>query len=94
MRVNGADIYHEIRGAGPSVLLIAPAGGDGGVFDRMADLLAEEFTVVTYDRRGNSRSPRPVGWEKTTIEEQADDAAWLLNATRLAPAAVFGTSLS
>ncbi len=94
VRVNGAEIYHEIRGAGPSVLLIAPAGGDGGVFDSIADLLADEFTVVTYDRRGNSRSPRPAGWEKTTMEEQADDAAWLIRTTKVAPAAVFGTSSS
>lgn len=94
VQVNGADIYYEIRGAGPTLLLIAPGGGDGGVFDRVADDLADEFTVVTYDRRGNSRSPRPRGWSRTTVEEQADDAAGLLQTMGLAPAAVFGTSLS
>ena len=31
VQVNGADIYHEIRAAGPTLLLIAPGGGDGGV---------------------------------------------------------------
>ena len=30
LRVNGADIYHEIRGSGPSVLLIHGGGTDGG----------------------------------------------------------------
>lgn len=92
MDVNGAELYHELRGAGPPLLLIMGASGDGGVFDRFADLLAEEFTVVTYDRRGNGRSPRPAGWETTSPEEQADDAAALLDALGLAPAAVFGTS--
>ncbi len=92
MDVNGAALYHELRGAGPPLLLIMGASGDGGVFDRFADLLAEEFTVVTYDRRGNGRSPRPAGWETTSPEEQADDAAALLDALGLAPAAVFGTS--
>jgi pimeloyl-ACP methyl ester carboxylesterase len=90
--VNGIELYHELRGAGPPLLLIMGASGDGGVFDRFADLLAEEFTVVTYDRRGNGRSPRPVGWETTSPEEQADDAAALLDALGFAPAAVFGTS--
>jgi pimeloyl-ACP methyl ester carboxylesterase len=74
------------------VLLIMGATGDGGHFDRLADLLADEFTVCTYDRRGNGRSPAPAGWTTTSPEEQADDAAALLNALGIGPAAVFGTS--
>ena len=90
--VNGTELYYELRGAGPPLLLIMGATGDGGVFDRFADLLADEFTTVTYDRRGNGRSPRPAGWDTTSPEEQADDAVALLDALGLAPAAVFGTS--
>ena len=70
------------------------ATGDGGHFERLAELLADEFTVVTYDRRGNGRSPRPPGWSATSAEEQANDAAGLLEALGFAPAAVFGTSLA
>src|SRR4051794_32796984 len=51
--VNGTELYHEVRGTGPPVLLIMGATGDGGYFDKLADLLADEFTVITYDRRGN-----------------------------------------
>lgn len=94
VRANGTDLYCEVRGGGPPVLLISGATGDAGHFTEVANLLADEFTVVTYDRRGNSRSPRPAGWATTSIEEQADDAAGLLGALQLAPAAVFGTSLS
>lgn len=90
--VNGAEIYHEARGSGPSVLFIPGATGDAGHFEQFAEWLADEFTVVTYDRRGNSRSPRPAGWTSTSMEEQADDAAGLIEALGLAPAAVFGTS--
>jgi pimeloyl-ACP methyl ester carboxylesterase len=90
--VNGTEIHHEIRGTGPPVLLIMGATGDGGHFDAFADLLADEFTVVTYDRRGNGRSPVPAGWQTTSPEEQADDAAALLEALGAGPAAVFGTS--
>jgi pimeloyl-ACP methyl ester carboxylesterase len=90
--VNGAELHHEVRGNGPPVLLIMGATGDGGHFDQLARLLADEFTVVSYDRRGNGRSPRPPGWVTTSPEEQADDAAALLGALGLAPAAVFGTS--
>jgi pimeloyl-ACP methyl ester carboxylesterase len=58
----------------------------------VAELLSDEFTVVTYDRRGNSRSPRPGGWDGTSTEEQSDDAGALIEALGIVPAAVFGTS--
>ena len=92
LTVNGAELYYEVRGAGPPVLLIMGATGDGGHFDALADLLADEFTVITYDRRGNGRSPFPPGWQTTSPEEQADDAAALLDELEVGPAAVFGTS--
>ncbi len=90
--VNGAELYHEVRGDGPPVLLIMGGTGDAGHFETLAELLADEFTVVSYDRRGNGRSPRPSGWATTSPEEQADDAAALLNALGLTPAAVYGSS--
>jgi pimeloyl-ACP methyl ester carboxylesterase len=90
--VNGAELYYEVRGTGPPVLLIMGATGDGGHFDELAAQLADEFTVVSYDRRGNGRSPVPAGWRTTSAEEQADDAAALLDALGTGPAAVFGTS--
>jgi pimeloyl-ACP methyl ester carboxylesterase len=90
--VNGAELYHEVRGDGPPVLLIMGMTGDAGHFETLADLLADEFTVVSYDRRGNGRSPRPARWATTSPEEQADDAAGLLNALGLTPAAVYGSS--
>lgn len=90
--VNGAVLYYEKQGNGPALLFIAGSTGDAGNFTRAADLLADEFTVVTYDRRGNSRSPRPPGWRTTSVAEQADDAAALIHALDLAPAAIFGAS--
>jgi pimeloyl-ACP methyl ester carboxylesterase len=89
---NGAGLYYERQGAGPAVLFIAGSTGDAGNFSRAAALLADEFTVVTYDRRGNSRSPRPAGWTTTSVGEQADDAAALIDLLDLAPAIVFGAS--
>jgi pimeloyl-ACP methyl ester carboxylesterase len=90
--VNGTELYYEVRGAGPPVLLVMGGTGDGGHFDKLADLLADEFMVISYDRRGNGRSPVPAGWHTTSPEEQADDAAALLDALGVGPAAVFGTS--
>src|SRR5919107_3495482 len=92
LEVNGVKIYHEVRGSGPCVLFVAGATGDGGHFQRVAEILCDEFTVVTYDRRGNSRSPRPDGWDSTSTEEHSEDATRLIEALDIAPAAVFGNS--
>lgn len=89
---NGTEFYYEVRGAGPPVLLIMGATGDAGHFEAFAGLLADEFMVVSYDRRGYGRSPAPGGRQTTSPEEQADDAAALLTALGAAPAVVFGTS--
>jgi pimeloyl-ACP methyl ester carboxylesterase len=90
--VNGATLYYELTGTGPPVLFIAGTTGDAGHFAQVAARLADEFTVVTYDRRGNSRSPRPAGWTQTSVPEQADDAAALIQTLQLAPTAVFAAS--
>jgi pimeloyl-ACP methyl ester carboxylesterase len=90
--VNGARLYHELRGTGPLVVFVQGTTGDGGSFETVADLLAGEFTVVTYHRRGNSWSPRPAGWSSTSVDEQADDLAALIEALGGGPAAIFGTS--
>ena len=50
------DLHHEVRGSGPAVLLIPGATGDAGHFTRTAERLANEFTVITYDRRGRGES--------------------------------------
>ena len=89
---NGARLYYEKQGTGQSLLFIAGSAGDAGNFTRVAALLADEFTVVTYDRRGNSRSERPKGWTTTSVAEQADDAAGIVQALGLEPAVVFGAS--
>jgi pimeloyl-ACP methyl ester carboxylesterase len=92
VEANGTRLYVEKRGAGPTVLFVPGAGGDAELFAATADALAGEFTVVTYDRRANSRSDRPAVPRPTSTEEQADDAAALLTALGATPAAVFGTS--
>lgn len=51
VEVNGARIHYEVRGSGPPLLLIMGLTGDAGWFEPLAKILAERFTVITYDRR-------------------------------------------
>lgn len=92
VQVNGATLYYEVRGNGPSVLCITGGAQDAGEFALLAEELADEFTMITYDRRGFSRSTPPAGWTATSVQEHADEAAELLEALVKAPAAVLGTS--
>jgi pimeloyl-ACP methyl ester carboxylesterase len=90
--VGETKLYCEVIGTGPSVVLVPGASGDGGYMQPLADALADEFQVATYDRRGNSRSPGPEGWTQTSAEEQARDLAGLIRALDLAPTVVLGNS--
>ncbi len=87
-----ADLYFERRGDGPPLLLITGGGGDAGYYTGLAGILAAEYTVLSYDRRGNSRSrlhgpPGPV-----TIAGQSADALAVLAANGFGAAHVFGNS--
>jgi esterase len=54
--------------------------------------LARLGRVIAYDRRGCTRSERPQRYERTSVAEQADDAAALLDALAATPAVVIGRS--
>jgi pimeloyl-ACP methyl ester carboxylesterase len=90
--VGDVELYVEVRGTGPALLLVPGAGGDGGQYAELVRQMEGSHTVATYDRRSNSRSSRPNGWQSTSIEQQADDAAGLLTALGFGPAVVFGNS--
>ena len=93
VQANGTELYYEARGDGPPLLLVAGGLADGGQFSALAEALAGRTRVITYDRRGNSRSPAPTGWTTTTVEEQADDAAALLEALAIPAASLYGHSI-
>jgi pimeloyl-ACP methyl ester carboxylesterase len=54
--VPGASLYYETTGTGPLLVLIPGANGEADVFKPLAENLSSRYTVVTYDRRGFSRS--------------------------------------
>lgn len=97
LRVPGARIHHEVRGSGPLLLLIPGGPMDAGVLADLARRLADRYTTVAYDPRGNSRSVLDGASEGQATEDQrldvhADDAARLIRALGGGPAHVFGTS--
>lgn len=92
LEVPGARLYHEIRGTGPALLLIPGGPMDAGGFAPLAAQLQDRYTVVTYDCRGNSRSPYDGAVEDITVEVLSEDASRLLEAVASEPAFVLGQS--
>ena len=90
--VPGATLHYEVRGSGPLLLLICGGVYDGAGYGPLAAALEDRYTVVTYDRRGNGRSPLDGPPEAQRIEVHADDAHRILEAVGPEPAFAFGNS--
>src|SRR5205807_1514040 len=75
LQVPGASLYYEFRGAGP-VLLMMPGGpADAGAFRHIAEQLASDYTVVTYDPRGLSHSTLETPVQDERIVQISADAS-------------------
>jgi pimeloyl-ACP methyl ester carboxylesterase len=92
LKVPGATLYYEVLGSGPTLLIIPGGPQDAGVFAELSQRLADRYTVATYDPRGNSRSTFDGEIKPLLMDQQADDAARLIEALGEGPAYVFGTS--
>lgn len=91
VEANGSKLYYELTGdRGDPLILIHGSWGDHQNWARAVPGLAESFRVLTYDRRGHSRSERVDA--QGTFEEDAMDAAAMLTELGLAPAHVVGNS--
>jgi pimeloyl-ACP methyl ester carboxylesterase len=84
-------VYYEVRGSGP-LLLVVGQPMTSGPFAPVADLLAEDHTVVTYDPHGVGQSVTDEPSDLVTPEVEADDLAQIIDAVGGGPADVFGTS--
>src|SRR5690242_1561986 len=87
----GDSLYYEVRGQGQALLLIPGAGGDADRYTQVAEILADEYKVITYDRRANCRSSMndPQNFE---ISQQSRDVVAVLRAVGGESAYIMGNS--
>jgi pimeloyl-ACP methyl ester carboxylesterase len=91
VHTEGAKIVYDYVGNGPLLLFIAGGGGDGSRYAPISNMLADEYTVVSYDRRGNSRSTGDTSVDMD-MGQSARDAAAVIRAMGAEKAYVFGNS--
>ncbi len=75
------------------MLMVPGANGEADIFTMVTEHLAAHYTVVTYDRRGFSRSQLdgPQDYDHR-LETDANDVRRLIEHLSDEPATVFGTS--
>ncbi|MFI0421007.1 alpha/beta fold hydrolase [Spongiactinospora sp. 9N601] len=93
LTVPGATLYYEVRGNGPMLLIAQSGEGDADRSSDLADQLADTYTVITYDRRGLSRSILDDPSRGVSMIEHADDVHRLLAELTDRPALMLGCSL-
>jgi esterase len=91
IRVNDVSLYYEERGVGAPIICIHGTGSSAAFWADAAAELATRGRTIAYDRRGCSRSERPEPYV-TSVRQQTDDAAALIDALGAAPAIVNGRS--
>jgi pimeloyl-ACP methyl ester carboxylesterase len=87
----GDELCYEVRGDGAPLLLIPGGGGDGGAYYLIAEILSDEFKVITYDRRANARSTMHFP-HHFDISQQSRDAVAVIGAAGESAAHIFGNS--
>ncbi|WP_432947929.1 alpha/beta fold hydrolase [Kribbella sp. CA-253562] len=80
---DGTEIAYDTFGSGPGLVLVAGALTARSYYGPRAEVLAESFTVVTYDRRGRGDSGDQPSY---AVERELED----LEAVRAAAGASYG----
>ncbi|MFB4298031.1 alpha/beta fold hydrolase [Actinomadura sp. NTSP31] len=93
LQVPGAKVYYEVRGDGPLLIIGQSGEGDAHRTADLVDRLAGHYTVVTYDRRGLSRTAVDDPSLPVTPAMHAEDVHHLLAELTDEPALMLGCSL-
>jgi len=89
--VNEIDVYCEVEGQGPPLLLIHGLGSSSQIWEAQVRYFSERYRVIAYDLRGHGRSSKPA--VPYNMQLFAEDATRLLGALDVPAAHIIGTSL-
>jgi 3-oxoadipate enol-lactonase len=92
LAVDDLDIYYEVLGEGPRLLVFNGSGATIASARPLIDFLAQSFEVLVYDQRGLGLTGLPSSLEGFTMASYAADGAALLDYAGWPTARVFGIS--
>lgn len=76
----GVPLALDARGDGPPLLLVHDLAADSAGWAPLVGALGGAVRTLAYDRRGYGASGAPEPYERTTVQEQAEDARAVLAA--------------
>ena len=92
VRTNGQELYYEIHGQGPPLVLLMGIGYDSSLWTlQQVPVLCTQFSLVLIDNRDAGRSSRAD--HPYTIADMADDVAGLLDALDIHRTHLLGLSM-
>jgi 3-oxoadipate enol-lactonase len=91
IHVGDIDMYYEVHGSGPPLVLIGGLGNHLAEWEWMVSWCAETHRVLAFDNRGAGRTDKPD--IPYSIEMMAADTNGLMEAVGFTDAAVLGVSM-
>jgi pimeloyl-ACP methyl ester carboxylesterase len=92
IQISDATLYYREAGAGAPLLMIHGSGANADISQAAVTALQPHHRVITYDRRGHSRSGSRPAALSGYLMSQVQDAAALLRALQATPATIVGWS--
>jgi 3-oxoadipate enol-lactonase len=92
VRANGQELYYELHGEGPPLILVMGIGYDSSLWTlAQVPVLSTQFQVILVDNRDAGRSSKAI--QPYKIADMADDLAGLLNALGIQRSHLLGLSM-
>ena len=93
VEASGLELHYAERGHGEAVVLVHGTAVGRDLWREVESALGETMRTIAYDRRAYGDSEAPDPYAGTTVAEQAEDAAGLIEGLDAAPAVACGHDL-
>lgn len=92
---NGIQIYFEVEGQGPPIVLAHGGGGNISYWRSYGyvDQLIDDYTVILFDARGHGKSDKPYAVEAYESEKMVADTVSILDALKIDVTHFWGYSM-